>query len=107
MVDCAVCSKNIRVDGRVNISGEGRLYHLSCAPESLLNSAISEGEAIVARGITYLVNKHLPDELRSPSWPRSGSRPAGRGEVLVYAQLLADMLKAYREELERRRQVSS
>lgn len=104
MVRCSGCGDTILVSGeRIHIGENGLLYHVSCAPSDLLTDAVTEGNAVLARGITYYVNKYLPDELRAAGWPRKMKKSLSDEELGVYADLFAKMVRSYRSERAKRK----
>jgi hypothetical protein len=94
---CSACGQPIEVGGERDL-----LYHLPCAPGDLLDDAVTEGNAVLTRGITYYVNKYLPDELRADTWPRRAKQLPSDEELITYAELFAKMLRSYRNEKARR-----
>lgn len=87
MSTCASCRRQI-VSGRgkVGIRNRGKAYHLSCAPASLLNTAIEEWDAILSRGVEYFVAKYVPAD----------ARPVGKGGPAVVSRFaeIGEKLKA-------------
>lgn len=90
-------------EDQIHVAERDILYHLSCAPDDLLRDAVTEGNAVLARGIVYYVNKYLPDELRAEGWPRKVRKSLGEEELAIYADLFARMVKFYRSEREGRK----
>jgi hypothetical protein len=94
---CNACGQPIEVGGEpIHIGERDLLYHLPCAPGDLLDDAVTEGNAVLTRGITYYVNKYLPDELRADTWPKKTKQLPSDEE------LFAKMLRSYRNEKARR-----
>jgi len=104
MVTCTGCGRAIELteDG-INIGERDQTYHLKCTPDDLLADAITEGNAIVARGVTYYVNRYLPNKIRTPSWPKKGKKLPTDKELPVYVDLFARMLREYRRERDARK----
>jgi len=100
---CSACGQPIEVGGEpIHIGERDLLYHLPCAPGDLLEDAVTEGNAVLTRGITYYVNKYLPDELRADTWPKKTKQLPSDEELITYAELFAKMLRSYRNEKARR-----
>lgn len=104
MAKCSGCGDLIKVgEGRIHIGENGLFYHVSCAPSDLLTDAVTEGNAVLARGITYYVNKYLPDDLRAKAWPMKTKKSLSDEELGVYADLFAKMVRSYRSERAKRK----
>lgn len=104
LIKCSGCGDVIKVgQDKVHIGENGLVYHLSCAPSDLISDAVTEGNAVLARGITYYVNKYLPDELRARAWPRKTKKSLSDEELGVYADLFSRMVRTYRSEREKRK----
>jgi len=103
-LDCAGCGKPIVTEeSKISVGERDLNYHLSCAPDDLLNDAVTEGNAILARGVTYYVNKYLPDQLRAPNWPRAATKMPNDDELARYAEIFSRMVNDYKEERSRRK----
>lgn len=92
MVSCAACGKLISTQERADgIRERDQAYHVSCAPDDLLDDAASEWKAILDRGLTYFVKKYSVQGRAKP-----GGRQANVG-------LFAELGKALAEESRRRK----
>lgn len=59
MTACAKCDRSLPDSNREpTLRAEGKVYHLSCAPEALVNAATEEYRAILRKGVRYFVEKH-------------------------------------------------
>ncbi|MBI2183658.1 MAG: hypothetical protein HYU39_01735 [Thaumarchaeota archaeon] len=90
-------------EDQIGIGESNLLYHLSCAPTDLLRDSITEANAIIAKGVTYFVNKYLPNELRAPSWPKKSKKILTDQELAAYTEIFARLIKDYRCESDRRK----
>jgi hypothetical protein len=59
MTVCAICAGPLGAsDPRPTVRSEDAVYHLACAPTTLLESASEEYLAIVRKGVRYFVEKY-------------------------------------------------
>lgn len=72
MVTCSACGKPISGKDRdLGIRERDQSYHIACAPDDLLDDAVSEWNAILDRGVVYFVRKYSV-----PGGPKSRNRAA-------------------------------
>jgi hypothetical protein len=59
MADCAACHRPIRpAEIPPVVRAEGGVYHIGCAPVTLIEASTDEYRAIVRKGIRYFVEKY-------------------------------------------------
>jgi hypothetical protein len=71
MADCSVCGAPVGgAAGGPGIRAEAEIYHVRCAPDTLLRAAGEEYEAILRKGVSYFVEKY---GVAPSDPPRSGA----------------------------------
>jgi hypothetical protein len=59
MTPCAACGEPLPPsDRRPAVRAGGEVYHVSCAPSSLIESASEEYRAVIRKGVRYFVEKY-------------------------------------------------
>jgi hypothetical protein len=59
MSTCAACAGPVSpADPRPTIRADQQVYHVTCAPRALLETASEEYRAIVRKGVRYFVGKY-------------------------------------------------
>ncbi len=96
MATCASCGKAVGTGrGDSGIRSKGKVYHISCAPATLLDTAVEEWDAIMGRGVEYFGEKYTP---AGTGWKRSGKD----GETLLLKRFAEFGEKLKREARSRR-----
>ncbi len=100
MVNCSGCGRAVEGGEAINIGIEEKVFHLSCAPDQLVDDALEEWSAIVKRGVTYFVGKYQPPNARPSGYSNLDSPKDGPSS---YIKLFAAVGEALRTETTKRK----
>jgi hypothetical protein len=100
MPTCEACGRAMSEGaGQVNLGSAGKHYHMGCAPAALVADALTEWNAIVAKGVKYFVEKYLPAETRPVAY---ASLSTDKDNPSGYSRLFTDAGEALRAESSKR-----